>query len=260
MIGSSFALLRAARNHPMLNIRRGLSLLLKGSLLAVGLVAAAGLSAVATMRVVLSSQEVSVPSLLEKRIPEAGALAARQGLLLRVEGKRHDAKVPVNRIVSQEPPPGAALKTGRSLRVWLSLGPQRRAVPAVQGESLRTGRLTLEQAGLPVVRVVEVDAASQEGTIMVQRPPAGEADDAGQGVSLLASRGRPRDYVMPDLIGRRAEDVLPFLQHAGLKVADVRYRSYPGVAPGVVLRQAPPAGHRVSPHGVVSLDVSRAEP
>jgi serine/threonine-protein kinase len=241
-----------------LNIKRGLGLLLKGGLLGVALVAAAVVSAVATMRVVLSSQEVSVPTLLQKRIPEAGEAAARQGLLLRVEGKRHDAKVPVDRIVAQEPSAGSALKTGRSIRVWLSLGPQRRAVPAVEGESVRTGRLELEQAGLPVVRVVEVDAAQEEGTILVQRPPAGEGDVAAQEVSLLASRGRPRDYLMPDLIGRRAEDVLPFLQQAGLKVADVRYRSYPGVAPGVVLRQAPSAGHRVSPRGVVSLDVSKA--
>jgi serine/threonine-protein kinase len=238
-------------------LRRGLGLFVKGSVLGLGLLAAAGLSAVATMRAVLSSQEVSVPSLADKRVPEAGAIAARHGLLLRVEGKRYDAKVQAERVVAQEPPPGSALKTGRSIRVWLSLGPQRLAVPAVEGESVRTGRLAREQSGLQVARVVEVDADQAEGTILVQRPPAGEADDAGQGVSLLASRGRPRDYVMPDLIGRRAEDVLPLLHRAGLKVAEVRYRTYPGVASGVVLRQAPPAGHRVSPRGVVSLDVSK---
>jgi serine/threonine-protein kinase len=247
----------AARGPSILSLRRGLGLLLKGSLLALGLLGAAGLSAIATMRVVLSSQEVSVPSVIEKRLPEAGAIAAGQGLLLRVEGKRHDIKVPADRVVAQEPAAGSGLKTGRSIRVWLSLGPQRLSVPAVEGGSLRTGRLALEQSGLQVVRVVEVDAGQDEGTILVQRPPAGEADDAGQGVSLLASRGRARDYVMPDLIGRRAEDVLPVLHSAGLKVADVRYRSYPGVAAGIVLRQAPPAGHRVSPRGVVSLDVSK---
>jgi beta-lactam-binding protein with PASTA domain len=62
---------------------------------------------------------------------------------------------------------------------------------------------------------------------------------------------------MPDLIGRRAEDVLAALQHSGLKVADVRYRAYPGVAPGIVLRQVPAAGHRVSPRDAIALDVSR---
>jgi beta-lactam-binding protein with PASTA domain len=46
----------------------------------------------------------------------------------------------------------------------------------------------------------------------------------------------------------------------GLKVAEVRYRSYPGVAPGTVLRQIPAAGHRVGTRTPVSLDVSKAEP
>ena len=59
------------------------------------------------------------------------------------------------------------------------------------------------------------------------------------------------------LIGRDAQSVLATLERAGLKVSDVRYRSYPGVAPGVVLRQSPAAGQRVSARGALSLDVSR---
>ena len=93
--------------------------------------------------------------------------------------------------------------------------------------------------------------------MLVQRPPAGVADVA-QGASLLVSRGPAgTSYVMPDLIGRDAAAVVGALQAAGLKVAEVRYRSYPGVAPGVVLRQAPTAGHRVDPHTPLVLDVSR---
>jgi beta-lactam-binding protein with PASTA domain len=62
---------------------------------------------------------------------------------------------------------------------------------------------------------------------------------------------------MPDLIGRDAGAVLRALQAAGLKVSDVRSRTYPGVAPGIVLRQTPAAGSRVSPRGAVLLDVSK---
>ena len=242
-----------------MSVKRLAVLGLKTTTLGLGLLAAGVLSAIATMRVVLTSQEVSVPSLLERRVAEAGAIAARHGLLLRVEGKRHDKRVPADEVVAQEPSPGAALKAWRSVRVWLSLGPQRLSIPAVEGASLRNARLTIEQAGLNLARVVEVDADAEEGTVLVQRPPAGETDSVGDGVSLLTSRGpNGRDYMMPDLIGRPADDVLAALQQAGLKVADVRYRTYPGVAVGIVLRQTPPAGHRVSPRGSVSLDVSRS--
>jgi serine/threonine-protein kinase len=235
---------------------------MKYGLLALALAATAGISALTTMRVVLTSQEVTVPTLLDKRIPEAGALAARQGLLLRVEGRRNDPRIPADRIMSQEPEPGATLKAQRTIRVWVSLGPRRLTVPPVEGESLRSGRLSLEQAQVPVGRVVEVGDGSEEGTILQQHPAPGETDSlAGEGASLLVSLGpRNRDYVMPDLIGRRAGEVLDSLRLAGLKVAEVRYRTYPGVGPGVVLRQVPAAGHKVSPQGQIALDISKVEP
>ena len=65
---------------------------------------------------------------------------------------------------------------------------------------------------------------------------------------------------MPDLIGRQAADVMDGLRRHGLKVAEIRNRTYPGVAPGVVLRQFPPAGHAVSPRTPLSLDVSKDNP
>jgi serine/threonine-protein kinase len=241
-----------------LRIKRFAVLLVQNALLGAALLALAAASAIATMRVVLTSQEVVVPSLLAKRVPEAGALAARRGLLLRVEGKRHDPAVPPESILAQDPPPGANLKVHRSIRVWLSLGPQRVEIPAVEGEGLRTGRLTLEQAQVPVRRVVEVDDSAPEGTILVQRPAPGTAEGVPDGVSLLVSRGAlGADYLMPDLIGRKVEDALLGLQRAGLKAGDIRYRSYPGMAPGVVLRQTPPAGHRASRRSPLSLEVSQ---
>ena len=59
-------------------------------------------------------------------------------------------------------------------------------------------------------------------------------------------------------IARDAGRVIEALGLAGLKVTEVRYRTYPGVAPGVVLRQTPPSGHRVSPRDPISLEVSKA--
>lgn len=244
-----------------MTIKRIAVLLFKNGLLTVALLGTLGASALATMRVVLGSQEVVVPTLIARRVPEAGALAGRRSLSLRVEGKRNDARVPADRVVAQEPPPGERLKAHRSIRVWLSLGPRRLTIPPVERESLRTARLTLEQAQIPIGRVVEVDDRAAEGTILVQHPPAGEADTIGDGISLLVSRGPAGlDYLMPDLIGRPAEPVLEGLRRAGLKVPEVRYRSYPGVAPGIVLRQLPAAGRRVNPRTPVNLDISRVVP
>lgn len=239
-------------------VKRFTAFLLQNALLTAALLLSAALSAVATMRAVLSSQEVVVPSLVEKKIPEAGALAARHRLLLRVEGKRYDARVPADGIVAQEPAAGANLKAHRSVRVWVSLGPRRLTVPAIEGQSLRTARLTLDQLGLPVARLAEVPDPTDAGTILAQSPPAGETDSVGDGLALLVSRGpRPIDYVMPDLIGRKLEEAEAALQRAGLKTGDIRVRSYPGVQPGIVLRHLPPAGHRVNAATEIALEVSK---
>ncbi len=236
-----------------------LRLIAGNALLGIGLLVTLATSALFTMRVVLDSRDVAVPSLAGRSVREAEALLGPRGLALRIEGRRHDPGVPADRVVAQEPPPGATLKSHRAVRLWLSLGPKRVSVPRVEGESVRTARATLEQAGIPVARVIEVRDRAPEGTVLVQRPPAGESDLADDGASLLVSRG-PRDvsYVMPDLIGKDAQQVLAILERAGLKVTDVRYRSYPGIAPGIVLRQTPAAGQRVSSRAALSLDISKA--
>jgi serine/threonine-protein kinase len=231
----------------------------RNALLAAALLATLATSALFTMRVVLSARDVAVPSLAGRALADAGALAAHRGLALRIEGRRHDPAVPADHIVAQEPPPGGTLKAHRAVRVWVSLGPRRVTVPPVEGQSARTARIALEQAGVPVARVVEIEDAAAEGTVLLQRPPAGEADVSAGGASLLVSRGPGgASYVMPDLIGRDAGAVIAALQAAGLKVSDVRYRTYPGVQPGIVLRQSPPAGHPVSSRAALSLDVSKA--
>jgi beta-lactam-binding protein with PASTA domain len=241
-----------------LTIKRLAIIVLKNGLLLAALVVTTALSAITTMRVVLSSQEVVVPSLVQKRVPEARKLASAQGLELRVEGKRFHPSIPADKVVAQEPAAGSTLKSARSVKVWISQGPRRIVVPAVEGQTLRTARLRLEDANITVGRVIEVDDAAPEGTILVQSPPAGETEPDFDAVSLLVSRGRyGADYVMPDLIGRKAEEVLGALNQTGLKVADVRYRAYPGVEPGIILRQLPAAGYRVGRQTPVSLDVSK---
>jgi beta-lactam-binding protein with PASTA domain len=229
------------------------------ALLGAALTATAATSAIFTMRVVLSARDVAVPALVGRPFAEAEAQAQRRTLALRIEGRRHHPSIPADRIVAQEPPAGAALKAHRAVRVWVSLGPRRATVLPVEGQSSRTARIALEQAGVPVDRIVEVADAAAEGTVIVQRPSPGEADLSSGGASLLVSRGPGgASFVMPDLIGRDAAAAMVALQSAGLKVGDVRYRSYPGVAPGIVLRQVPAAGYRVDARTALTLDVSKA--
>ena len=83
----------------------------------------------------------------------------------------------------------------------------------------------LEQAGLPVEHVVEVDDAAPEGVVIVQQPPPGEVEEL-RSVGLLVSRGAAGvDYVMPDLIGRPAGAIAGLIEVRGLGIMRLEYCS-----------------------------------
>jgi beta-lactam-binding protein with PASTA domain len=64
-------------------------------------------------------------------------------------------------------------------------------------------------------------------------------------------------YVMPDLIGVNGERASEVLRARGFRVSIVAQQPYPGVPPGVVLRQQPAGGFQLGPSDAVSLEVSR---
>jgi beta-lactam-binding protein with PASTA domain len=240
-------------------LRRAVGRLARGSAVALVLTLVTLTSAVLTMRTAMSMHLVRVPNLRGMRLPQATSLLLSSDLTLRLVGKRHDTVVPLGAIVAQEPPSGSSLKTHRTVRAWLSLGPRQLEMPTLVGTSVRSARLALDLARLPLARVVEVHAAAPEGQIIMQWPPPGTAESADEaGVSLLVSQGPiGSEYVMPDLIGRPVEEVIDTLRRAELRVTEIRYRSYPGRAAGTVIGQYPRPGFRVGPRSSISLDVNR---
>jgi beta-lactam-binding protein with PASTA domain len=77
-------------------------------------------------------------------------------------------------------------------------------------------------------------------------------------VGILLSQGDLDDrYVMPDLIGMRADNVIGRLNGWGFKVADIRYVYYPGASAGLIVKQEPANGYRVQKRNRISFEVSR---
>lgn len=230
----------------------GKFLLLAGALVATYLVFAA-----AAVRVALKAREVQVPDLTNRTANEASSVAADLGLAVRLDDtRRPDPKVPAGRVLAQDPPPGTTSRQQRSVRVWLSAGPRAAIVPSLTGESERTAQLRLSQNGLQVAAVSEIRSESFASDVVVaQEPPP---NTAGTQVALLVNRSeQSANYLMPDLIGVSGERAATFLRGHGFRVAVVASTPYPGVAPGIVLRQNPQAGFQIAPGEPISIEVSR---
>jgi beta-lactam-binding protein with PASTA domain len=77
-------------------------------------------------------------------------------------------------------------------------------------------------------------------------------------VSLLVNRAESGGtFVMPDLIGVSADRAATILRNHGFRAAIVGSTPYPGVGPGVILRQSPQAGFQIAPGEPISIEVSR---
>lgn len=229
------------------------------SLMVAILVVAGIFSAMTAMRIAIRGREVAVPDLQNKTEAEAKQLLESKGLLLRVAQSQFTPGVPEGRIVEQIPPAGTHLKTSRSVKVLISLGERKYPVPDLIGDSERAAQLTLAESKLTLGATAK--AHTSEGTpstVVFQAPPPDAVGGTDPKVNILISQGPPEEYyIMPDLVGKPIDAVIARARMEGFKVGKPNLRSYPGIAPGIVIQQKPQAGYRLSKNDSILLDVSQ---
>jgi beta-lactam-binding protein with PASTA domain len=230
----------------------GKLLLLIGALLATFVLFAA-----ASMRLALRAREVRVPDFTNHTANEATAMASGLGLSIHMDDTRRlDPKIPSGNVLTQDPPAGTTARAQRSVRVWLSAGPRAAIVPALQGQTERSAQLRLAQDGLDISAISEIRSEAYPSDVIVAQDPA--PNTAGTRVALLVNRGeQSANYVMPDLIGVNGERGVGILRNHGFRVSVVGSTPYPGVPPGIVVRQSPQAGFQIGPGEPISIEVSR---
>lgn len=213
--------------------------------------------AAVAMRVALRAREVQVPELVGKSVNDASQALADLGLALRLDpNQRFDERVPVGRIMQQDPPAGVQARRQRTIRVWVSSGPRSTTVPPLVGQTERTARMRLDQDGLEVATVSEFRSPDYPADAVVAQDPA--PSSRAPSVSMLLNRGeQATTYVMPDLIGMNGARAAGALRTRGFRVSIVGSQPYPGVPAGTVVRQQPVGGFRVGAADAISLEVSR---
>jgi serine/threonine-protein kinase len=210
----------------------------------------------ASMRVATRAREVRVPDVRGQSLADANRLLTETGLVLRIDARRSDAAVPADHIVSQEPEPGAVLRPQRPVRVRVSDGQRAPVVPAVVGQAERTAEIVLAQENVEIGGRAEIRTTRYAPGTVVGQDPA--AKDRASAVTLLVNRGeRGVSYVMPDLIGTPGGRVVEILRRRGFRVVVSGEVSYPGLPPGVVVRQSPQPGYQVSDGDSVTIEVTR---
>jgi serine/threonine-protein kinase len=208
------------------------------------------------MRVAMRAGLVQVPDFRNRPVSEATSTAADLELGLRIEDRpRPSDTVPVGHITQQEPAPGVEVRPQRTIRVWVSSGPQVTTVPSLVGQSERTVRLNIQQDRIATI-VSEIRSADYPpDTVVAQDPPA--MARAAKVAMLVNRTDAATGFVMPDVTGMEARSVDATLSSRGFLVTTTAAQNPPGVAVGLIVSQKPAAGSRVVLTDPVVLEVVR---
>ena len=214
-----------------------------------------------TLRFFTAGDQVIVPDLRGKGAVEAIQILKNQGLQLKIyPQKRYSDSVPADKILVQKPEAKQKIKKGRSIEVYLSLGPEKAIVPDLLGQTTRVATMTLGQKGLHQGKILYVAKPGAEADqVLAQYPVAGTELVGTRTVDMLVNTSSDTTlvFVMPDLIGKSVTDVSDYLQKAGLRVGVSQAVDYPGVTTGTIVKQNPPAGYKVSTETFIGLYYSK---
>jgi beta-lactam-binding protein with PASTA domain len=231
------------------------------ALLGLVLVLVALISALTAMRFAIHGREVAVPQLSGKTTSDADVLLGNLGLTLEVANRFYSPTIREGGIVSQIPEAGTKVRRGWRVRVALSLGPQRVSVPNVLGESGRAAEINVQRRGLELGSVAIAHLPQfPADQVIAQSPPPNSTSFTTPRVNLLVTAPpEMQAYIMPDFVGRSAQDVRRTIEAAGLRTVRAGQSASadsPAAWSGYVAHQNPAAGERVSPGTTVVLELA----
>lgn len=202
--------------------------------------------------------EVEVPDLRGMEYSKAAQLLAEKGLEISSGGWRYDQDQPDSTVISQEPEPRMMIKKGRPVKVVISRGAEKIAVPYLAGLTAVRAVNLLDRTGLAVEAIDSLESDSVAyGCVIKSEPEPGVRLERGSGVKLTVSKGPTEGrMLMPDLIGKKLAEYQGQLVAQGLVIGEVRYVPGQSLEPGTIVMQAPQPGFVVKRGDTVDLAVS----
>jgi serine/threonine-protein kinase len=212
------------------------------------------LSGYLTFKVLSRGLTVEVPDVEQRSLGEATRDLEGLGLGLVIAAEEFDLAVPKGHVISQDIPPGSAVRNEVQVRVVVSKGPEVHLIPSFIGQSREEATKLLAEKRLTLDRTVRVHSETVTAdTIIAQRPAPEEW--TGESITLVASVG-PYEvtYYCPFFLGMLKDDALLLAAELGLKVV----LRGSGDSPWVV-EQKPQPGEPVSRGGTVELVLAGEE-
>ena len=220
----------------------------------------AGISAYLTLTLIIKSEDtVIVPDLEGKDVVYALEILTELELNTKVKGSEYTGDIPKNHVVFQEPTPGAEIKKGRDVRIILSKGPKKFAMPYLLGLSIQQTDIILEENDMcrgELSRTHHVNI--EKDAVIAQVPASGIVVSRKACADLLVSLGpRPKAFKMPNLAGLTLEDALQSIEDLNLMIGELKSAYQDHKPRNTIVEQEPVSGQRVVIGSTVRLLINR---
>ncbi|MDQ3943947.1 MAG: Stk1 family PASTA domain-containing Ser/Thr kinase [Actinomycetota bacterium] len=199
---------------------------------------------------------VTVDDYVGLTLDKATLLIERAGLEANPTFEIND-RVPENEVFKQDPEPGTKVDKGDPVKLTVSQGRGKVAVPDVSGQSLADAESRLEDAGFEVDVRQETSATVEKGKVIRTDPAANMQIERGSEVVVFVSSGVELVKV-PDVTGQDAVSAANQLGSAGFKVERVTEPS-DTVETDTVIRTDPAAGTDAPKGSTVQLVISSGQ-
>lgn len=184
--------------------------------------------------------EFGLPKVTGYQLQDAEHVLGLVGLRIEVTSEEYHADKEEGTVLSQYPKAGTNVKSGRIVKVVISIGQKSVVVPPLAGFSVRQAKLNIEGAGLILGDIAWTFSDSlPERVVVFSYPASGTEIPYGSQVNLMVNRGRLSGIVfMPKLIGRSLDEARSLIDGAELKIGLIKYVRDENYLPETVLEQS----------------------
>jgi len=226
--------------------------------------------------VVATRATAEVPNVVGESLERARTLLAQAGFTVGRREVKPTEERPSGAVLSQKPTAGERVAKGQEINLVLA-GPPPLRVPDLVGLALRDAQARLERLGLITGGIEHAPATErQPGTVLGQRPAAGEQTEKGRPVDLViaavpapaprpspssspGSRPSGTTVPVPDVTKMSSREAVAAVERVGLLPLIRELEVIRGPA-GSVQGQRPPAGTLLEKGKGVSLLIPAEEP
>ncbi len=200
-----------------------------------------------------SANKVIVPDLAGLTVGDAQTLLSSKNLTLGGQSAENSDR-PLGTIIAQLPASGESIEEGQAVNVTTSSGKEQATVPQLIGlTSVDDARTALEEIGLQLGPVSEVESDQPAGNVIAQSPSEGEQINIGSTVSIKIASSSVK---VPSVIGSTEAQARSDIVQSGFE-PQVIYQDTGADVAGTVLAQSPKAGSKLDRGSVITITVGR---